>query len=115
MGRSLLHSAVKGWEAKGWGNIWHFGKKQLLKPRMTASSLQPSASVALALGSNQGDRMAALQAAIKALAPYVQIEKTSPVYETPAVYVEDQPLFLNAVLTGTTKLTPLALLWNIKQ
>lgn len=71
--------------------------------------------IALALGSNQGDRMTALRAAVKALAPYVEIDKTSPVYETAALYVEDQPLFLNAALTGTTKLAPLALLWNIKR
>ena len=44
-----------------------------------------------------------------------EIEKISPVYETSAAYVVDQPPFLNAVLTGTTKLPALALLWNIKR
>jgi len=71
--------------------------------------------IALALGSNEGDRLAALRAAVKALGRYVDVIATSSVYETAPLYIDDQPLFLNAALTGTTKLTPLALMWNIKQ
>lgn len=71
--------------------------------------------IALALGSNDGDRMEALRAAVKALAPYVDVASVSPVYETEPVYIDNQPLFLNAALLGTTKLAPLALLWNIKR
>jgi 2-amino-4-hydroxy-6-hydroxymethyldihydropteridine diphosphokinase len=74
-----------------------------------------SVPIAIALGSNQGDRMAALRAAVDALAPYVEVQKISPVYETPAAYVEDQPAFLNTTVVGTTKLPPTALLWNIKK
>jgi 2-amino-4-hydroxy-6-hydroxymethyldihydropteridine diphosphokinase len=70
--------------------------------------------IILALGSNIGDRLKALQLAADALAPYVQVEAISPVYETAAAYVTDQPLFLNAVLIGTTALEPLALLWSLK-
>lgn len=71
--------------------------------------------IALALGSNSGDRMAALRAAVTALAAYVDVAATSNVYETAPQYIDNQPLFLNAALVGTTKLAPLALMWNIKQ
>lgn len=70
--------------------------------------------VALAIGSNLGDRLAALKAAVVALRPFVAIDKISPVYETPAAYAADQPVYLNAVLVGTTMLEPLALLWTLK-
>jgi 2-amino-4-hydroxy-6-hydroxymethyldihydropteridine diphosphokinase len=70
--------------------------------------------IALALGSNLGDRLASLQAAVKALSPYVSVTAVSPVYETAAAYVTDQPAFLNAALIGTTTLEPLALLWMLK-
>ena len=71
-------------------------------------------TVALALGSNMGDRLAALRAAIAALAPFVTVEAVSGVYETPPVYVADQPAFLNAALLGATQLEPLTLLWALK-
>jgi len=74
----------------------------------------PVTSVVLALGSNMGDRMMALREAVKGLHPFMTIEKMSPVYETDPAYVTNQPAFLNAVLSGTTRLEPLALLWTIK-
>ena len=74
----------------------------------------PSVPVALALGSNLGDSLAYLRQALAALAPYVEVTAVSPVYETAPAYVTDQPVFLNAVLTGRTKLEPLALLWAVK-
>ena len=70
--------------------------------------------VALALGSNIGDRMAYLQAAIKALSLYIKIEDISSVYETIPAYVSDQPIYLNAALIGETTVEPLALLWTVK-
>ncbi len=70
--------------------------------------------IALALGSNIGDRMAALQAARKGLADYMTITAASPIYETAPIYVTDQPLFLNAALIGETKLGPLTLLRAVK-
>jgi 2-amino-4-hydroxy-6-hydroxymethyldihydropteridine diphosphokinase len=70
--------------------------------------------VILAFGSNLGDRLGALRAAIKAVATYMDIKAVSPVYETLPAYVLDQPAFLNAVCIGTTKVEPLALLWAIK-
>ncbi|MFY9288705.1 MAG: 2-amino-4-hydroxy-6-hydroxymethyldihydropteridine diphosphokinase [Alphaproteobacteria bacterium] len=74
----------------------------------------PSTKVALALGSNMGDRMAALRQAVAALEPYITNVETSQVYETDPLYVTDQPAFLNAALIGETKLPPLVLLWAIK-
>jgi 2-amino-4-hydroxy-6-hydroxymethyldihydropteridine diphosphokinase len=73
-----------------------------------------SHKVALALGSNLGDRMGALRAAIEGLAPYVNITAISPVYETAPAYVTDQPAFLNAALVGETRLEPLVLLRAVK-
>jgi len=70
--------------------------------------------VGIALGSNIGDRLKSLQAAIAALAPYVFITAKSQVYETAAAYVTDQPAFLNAAVLGETKLEPLALLLTLK-
>jgi 2-amino-4-hydroxy-6-hydroxymethyldihydropteridine diphosphokinase len=70
--------------------------------------------IALALGSNTGDRMEALRAAVNALTLYMDVTATSNVYETTPLYIDNQPLFLNAALVGTTKLPPLALMWNIK-
>ncbi len=72
-------------------------------------------TIYLAIGSNQGDRLANLQAGLAALAPAVQLTSFSSVYETAAAYVEDQPPFLNAVVAGTTKLAPHALLALLKQ
>lgn len=67
-------------------------------------------AVTLALGSNLGDRAANLAAAVAALAERVAVERLSAVYETPPMYVTDQPAFLNMALTGHTGLEPLALL-----
>ena len=73
------------------------------------------ATVYLALGSNQGQRLAHLRAAVAALGTVVSLDRSSPVYETAAAYVEDQPPFLNAVVRGTTALAPHALLAALKQ
>jgi 2-amino-4-hydroxy-6-hydroxymethyldihydropteridine diphosphokinase len=70
--------------------------------------------IALALGSNIGNRLEALRAAVKALPPYVEVTAISPVYETAPAYVIDQPAFLNAAVIGTTRLEPLTLLWTLK-
>ncbi len=70
--------------------------------------------VALALGSNLGDRVEALRKAVKALASCVEVKSISPVYETAPAYITDQPAFLNAAVTGITQLEPLPLLWALK-
>ncbi len=69
----------------------------------------------LALGSNLGDRLANLRAALAALTPDVRVTARSHVYETPAWGYEDQPPFLNMVVQGETGLPPAALLDRLKQ
>ncbi len=67
----------------------------------------------LGLGSNQGDRLAALRDARDALdrAPGIAVAASSSVYETaPQGEVLDQEDFLNAVLAVDTELSPEELL-----
>ena len=71
--------------------------------------------VYLALGTNLGDRLANLRAAIQALPPAVRPLKPSPVYETPPWGYLDQPAFLNQVIQARTDLPPLDLLDLLKQ
>jgi 2-amino-4-hydroxy-6-hydroxymethyldihydropteridine diphosphokinase len=69
----------------------------------------------LGLGSNRGDRLAKLREGLERLAPAVQVEAVSPVYETEPVGVVDQPSFLNAVCRASTGLEPHPLLDWVKQ
>ncbi|MFQ3587548.1 MAG: 2-amino-4-hydroxy-6-hydroxymethyldihydropteridine diphosphokinase [Fimbriimonadaceae bacterium] len=70
--------------------------------------------VAIALGSNLGDRMDHLRRAAASLADFVGLTGISRVYETAPMYVEDQPAYLNAVVAGSTDLGPIALLRRLK-
>ena len=72
-------------------------------------------TVFLALGTNLGDRMSHLNAALDSLPPDLQITKQSPVYETPPWGYEDQGPFLNMVIEGQTELGPVELLARLKQ
>jgi 2-amino-4-hydroxy-6-hydroxymethyldihydropteridine diphosphokinase len=72
-------------------------------------------TVYLALGTNQGDRLANLRRAINALAPKVRVTAESRIYETPPWGVLDQPRFLNMALKGETGLTPEELLEYLKK
>ena len=66
----------------------------------------------LGLGSNLGDRLAHLQAAVDGLAraPGIEVAAVSPVYETVPVGGPPQDDYLNAVVALDTELTPRALL-----
>jgi 2-amino-4-hydroxy-6-hydroxymethyldihydropteridine diphosphokinase len=67
--------------------------------------------VAIALGSNLGDRETHLLAAIEALAPVVSDPRVSRFHETVPVGVDPaQPMFLNAAAVGKTTLSAPALL-----
>ncbi len=67
--------------------------------------------VYLSLGSNLGDRQAALRRALEALRDSgVAIEAVSSLYETPPWGVRDQPPFFNIAVTGRTALDAHALL-----
>ena len=66
--------------------------------------------VAVALGSNLGDRAHCLHEAIAALASVVDDLRASTFYDTDPVGVAEQPRFLNAAAAGVTSLTARALL-----
>jgi 2-amino-4-hydroxy-6-hydroxymethyldihydropteridine diphosphokinase len=66
--------------------------------------------VAVALGSNLGDRERYLSEAIASLRPFLSDIRVSSLHDTEPVGVDPQPRFLNAVLTATTSLTAAALL-----
>jgi len=66
--------------------------------------------VFLGIGSNIGDRLAQLSAALQALAQHVDLLETSSVYETEPVGHATQPPFLNLVCRVATGLAPLELL-----
>jgi 2-amino-4-hydroxy-6-hydroxymethyldihydropteridine diphosphokinase len=69
----------------------------------------------LALGTNLGDRLANLRAALDALPPKVVLQAESKIYETPAWGFEDQPAFLNMAVKAETSLKPEPLLKHLKQ
>jgi 2-amino-4-hydroxy-6-hydroxymethyldihydropteridine diphosphokinase len=68
------------------------------------------ARVAIALGSNLGDREQHLHQAIAAIAPVVSDLRVSAFHETEPQGVGPQPRFLNAALTGETGLSARELL-----
>ena len=70
--------------------------------------------VAVAFGSNLGDRQRHIAAALERLERLMQIDRVSGVYETEPMYVEDQPSFLNGVVIGVTNLGPLAFVTGLK-
>jgi 2-amino-4-hydroxy-6-hydroxymethyldihydropteridine diphosphokinase len=71
-------------------------------------------TVFIALGTNLGNRLANLQAAIQSMPPEVIVLAESHVYETPPWGYEDQPSFLNMVIKAETELEPEQLLQYLK-
>lgn len=71
-------------------------------------------TVYLLLGSNEGDRLQWLQAAIRAMSSFASVQQQSSVYETAAWGKEDQPDFLNMVVEIKTSLSPDALLREVQ-
>ena len=70
--------------------------------------------VYIGLGTNLGDRWGNLLRAVEGLQDFIEVDSASPVYETePWGYIH-QPRFLNAVVTGTTALSPRSLLEALK-
>jgi 2-amino-4-hydroxy-6-hydroxymethyldihydropteridine diphosphokinase len=70
----------------------------------------PTVSVAIALGSNLGDRHRYLQDALASLAPAIQDLHVSTFHDTDPVGILEQPRFLNAAAVGITGLTAQALI-----
>ncbi|RLT42450.1 MAG: 2-amino-4-hydroxy-6-hydroxymethyldihydropteridine diphosphokinase [Chloroflexi bacterium] len=78
--------------------------------------MPPPRRVALALGSNLGDREAHLRAAVEGLrSGGVVIDAVSSIYETPPWGVVEQPAFLNAALVGVTSMSARDLLLLAKR
>ncbi|HEY5540015.1 MAG TPA: 2-amino-4-hydroxy-6-hydroxymethyldihydropteridine diphosphokinase [Coriobacteriia bacterium] len=71
----------------------------------------------IGLGSNEGDRLASLAAAVEALSeiPDTHLEHVSHAYESEPAYVENQPKFANAVAEVTTTLESSQLLSYLQQ
>jgi len=62
------------------------------------------------LGANLGDAEHNLRRAVAKLREVIDVHAVSSLYRTEPVGVRDQPDFLNAVLHGTTQLSPRALI-----
>jgi len=71
--------------------------------------------VYIALGTNLGERLANLHAAIKSLPPEITVLAKSHIYETSPWGYEDQPAFLNMVVRAETELEPESLLRYLKR
>ncbi len=71
--------------------------------------------VYLALGSNLGNRLANLNAAIDNFSPQMRVMKKSDVYETPPWGFTDQPAFLNQAVKAETYMQPAPLLHHLKR
>lgn len=69
----------------------------------------------LALGANLGDRLAAIDGAVAALASLGEMTAVSSIYETDPVGHLDQPPFLNAAARVRTDLRPILLLRGLHQ
>lgn len=82
----------------------------LSAPPAGSDSSPAPARVAIALGSNLGDRAATLHAAAAELSTFIDGFQLSSLHETDPVGVAPQPRFLNAAGAGTTRLSARALL-----
>lgn len=69
----------------------------------------------LGLGTNLGRREENLAKAVERLGEAVKITAVSPIYETEAWGVKDQPDFLNMCVAGETILPPFSLLRFVKE
>ena len=70
--------------------------------------------IAIALGSNLGDRLENLRFGLARLRLTLQDVRASSVYETEPAHDPEQPLFLNACVTGRTRLTARQLLSELQ-
>ena len=78
----------------------------------TAKSVEDGIIAYIGLGTNLGNRVENIRAALRKLGdlPTIEIVRVSSVYETAPVGVTDQPEFLNLVAAARTSLAPSALL-----
>ena len=71
--------------------------------------------VYLALGSNVGDRLGVLRAALERVRLSIAVDAVSSVWDTAPELVTEQPRFLNAVVGGWTQRDPFELLAEFKR
>ena len=64
------------------------------------------ATVLLSIGSNLGDRKAALQSVVDVMPPRFTDIEVSRIFETPPWGYTDQPVFYNAAIRAHTQLSP---------
>ena len=69
----------------------------------------------IALGTNIGDRIENLRAAIRSLPPHFERVRPSRIFETPPWGHADQPAFLNMAVHARTDLSPAESLARLKQ
>lgn len=71
----------------------------------------------LSLGSNLGDREHFLRAGIAAIAklPNVAVGQASEVFDSPAMYLTDQPSFLNVAVVVDAEMEPLDMLRALQE
>ncbi len=79
-------------------------------PSGSACVTETLKTVYLGLGSNLGDREAALRSALELIEPHVKNLRVSPLYETEPVDYTAQRWFLNLVVEAETELFPMQLL-----
>ncbi len=72
------------------------------------------ATAYVALGANEGDRLANLERAVRRLREITTVDAISPIYETEPVGYTDQPWFLNAAARVVTLLLPIELLRELQ-
>src|SRR5256885_1592748 len=104
---------ISTWTIPAWAPEL-FAHVRITGRRLTILRVTPP-RIYLSLGSNVGDRLANLRAAIAALpGAGVSVRKVSSIYETEPVDLLEQPWFLNCAVEAETNLEPLALLHALR-
>ena len=73
-----------------------------------------TSQIFLSLGSNLNDPVSQIQRAIKTLASLVSTIECAPLYQSKPLGPQDQPDFVNTVISGYTDLSPEELLITVK-
>ena len=73
-----------------------------------------TSKIFLSLGSNLNDPVSQIQRAVKTLASSVSTIECAPLYQSKPLGPQDQPDFVNTVISGYTDLSPEELLITIK-
>ncbi|KAF6254683.1 hypothetical protein COO60DRAFT_291669 [Scenedesmus sp. NREL 46B-D3] len=111
----LAATCFQSLQLTGWGAT--FSTSAVGAAPTTISQPRNSFSeVVIALGTNQGNRVDNLLDGLVCLTNHaVKVLRVSLLYETAPMYLSEQPPFLNAAVLGHTDLSPLQLLYHLKQ